>query len=1038
MKPIKIFLLLTCYLWVAGQAIGTPVNSETAAATVKGWLQLDHSPLGEPLGGGVKSVETFRDDAGLPLYHVVYLDPSGFVIVSGEDQVEPIIAFATKGRFDPSLKNPLGALVGKDIPARVARVRAQSFKVTAAGLKARDKWQKLQKIVLGGPQPLVLQGGSIDDLRVAPFVQTLWNQWTADNTSTGPACYNYFTPPYAAGTASNSVCGCVATALAQLMYYFQYPSVGVGTPSFTITYAGVEMTRSLRGGDGHGDPYQWNQMTLVPGDSDPSAEYQAIGALTADAGVAVHMQYTLDNSGAYMSDAQSALTSTFQFNNAVITEAASINVGYNFIGMVNPNLDARLPVILGIIDTSGNGHCVLADGYGYSMVTLYHHLNMGWGGDDNAWYALPIIDTSDNGTFLTLQSCVYNIYTNGSGEIISGRVVDVNTNPIAGASVTATRSGGGIYTAVTDVNGVYALPEVPSSSAYTVTVTSMGYFPASSNYSTTLSFENNTNSGNVWGANFTLVEAVGPPMIGTQPDSQSITVGSSATFAVIVTNGLLPLAYQWQCQPVGSATWINLSDGPNYSGSATASLTVIQPPLTNSGESFQCVITNAFGGVTSSPPAVLVVNVAPFISITTLAGMAGASGSTDGSNGAALFNHPLGIAVDAKTNVYVADMYNNVIRKLALAGTNWVSSTIAGLAGNPGSADGSYTNARFNGPYGVAVDSGGNVYVADTGSSTIRKLALAGTNWVSSTIAGLAGSPGSADGNNSSARFRYPRGLVVDGSGNIYVADEGNSIIREITPSGANWTVNTIAGLAGNGGSTDGNNNNAKFNEPSGITVDASGNVYVTDMLSCTIRKLVPTGGNWVVSTIAGQASKSGSADGIGSAARFNSPTGVAVDSGGNVFVADEANNTIRRLTPAGTNYTVFTVAGLAGNGNAGDIDGFGSAVRFNGPYGIAVDSCTNVYVADSINNTIRGTPLSNPPPAPAVVQLVKQIASGSALTLTWSAKAGHTYQVQYKTNINQPVWVNLPAVTMTNSAGAISIPIGTDPQRYYRVVQLQ
>ena len=1032
MKPVKSFFLLACFLWFAGRVLGAPVSSDSAGTIVKGWLQLDHAPLGEPLGGKVKSVETFRDKSGQPLYHVVNLEPSGFVIVSAEDQIEPIIAFASRGSYDSSPSNPLGALVGKDIPARVAHVRARGFKITATGLKAQSKWHKLQLMGSPGPQPLVLDTGSISDLRVAPFIQSLWSQST---NNVGQAVYNFFTPPHAAGISSNYVSGCVATSLAQLMDYFEYPNVGVGTPSFTITVDTVAMTRQLRGGDNRGGPYDWADMPMDPSGGATPVQCQAIGALTSDAGVAVHMNYTAGASGAYMTDAKAALVSTFKFNSAVISEAGSMNVGYDFLGMINPNLDARLPVMLGIVDISGTGHSVLCDGYGYdAFVTLYHHMNMGWGGLDNAWYQLPIIDGGSD-TFLIIQACVYNIFTNGSGEIISGRVVDVNTNPIAGASVTATRAGGGKYTAVTDASGIYALPGVPSSSAYTITVTNAFFAATSSNVSTTLSADFNANSGDVWGANFMLVAAAGPPVITSQPANQSITGGSSATFSVTAT-GQLPLAYQWQYQPIGSPAWINSSDGGSFGGSGTATLTVIQPPATNTGEQFQCIITNAVGSVTSSPPAVLTVNVSPYLTITTLAGIAGTSGITNGSNGTTVFNDPVGVAVDAGTNIFIADLHNHVIRKLALAGTNWVSSTIAGQAGSPGSADGSGTNAQFNGPAGIAVDGAGNVYVADTANSTIRMLTPSGGSWTVTTIAGQAGNTGNIDANNSSARFRFPTGLVVDGSGNIFVADDGNCIVREITPSGGNWSVTTIAGLAGAAANADGNNNNARFHDPYGITVDAGGNVYVADKYTCTIRKLVLSGGNWMVSTIAGQAYKSGSADGIYTNALFNGPTGIAADPGGNLYVADEGNDTVRRLSPAGPNWIGFTVAGLARS--SGTNDGFGSAVRFNGPFGIAVDGNTNVYVADSVNNLIRGTPLSNPPPAPAVVKLVKQKTSGSAMTLSWSALAGHTYQVQYKTNINQAVWVSLPAVTMTNSAGDISVPIGTDPQRYYRVVLLQ
>ena len=149
MKPVKSFFLLACFLWFAGRVLGAPVSSDSAGTIVKGWLQLDHAPLGEPLGGKVKSVETFRDKSGQPLYHVVNLEPSGFVIVSAEDQIEPIIAFASRGSYDSSPSNPLGALVGKDIPARVAHVRARGFKITATGLKAQSKWHKLQ--LMGSP-----------------------------------------------------------------------------------------------------------------------------------------------------------------------------------------------------------------------------------------------------------------------------------------------------------------------------------------------------------------------------------------------------------------------------------------------------------------------------------------------------------------------------------------------------------------------------------------------------------------------------------------------------------------------------------------------------------------------------------------------------------------------------------------------------------------------------------------------------------------------------------------------------------------------
>ncbi len=140
---------------------------------------------------------------------------------------------------------------------------------------------------------------------------------------------------------------------------------------------------------------------------------------------------------------------------------------------------------------------------------------------------------------------------------------------------------------------------------------------------------------------------------------------------------------------------------------------------------------------------------------------------------------------------------------------------------------------------------------------------------------------------------------------------------------------------------------------PTGVAVDSAGNLYVADCNNCTIRKVTPVGTNWVVTTLAGRAGKSGSADGTNSAARFYSPTGVAVDSAGNVYVADFYNNTIRKVTPVGTNWVVTTLAGQAGA--SGSADGTGSAARFYHPFGVAVDSAGNVYVADSAELTRSG-----------------------------------------------------------------------------------
>jgi sugar lactone lactonase YvrE len=324
--------------------------------------------------------------------------------------------------------------------------------------------------------------------------------------------------------------------------------------------------------------------------------------------------------------------------------------------------------------------------------------------------------------------------------------------------------------------------------------------------------------------------------------------------------------------------------------------------------------------------------------VTTFAGSAGSTGSANGTGSAARFNSPVAVAIDSIGNIFVADTNNHTIRKITPAR---VVSTFAGLAGSDGSANGTGSTARFSFPSALAVDSANNIYVADTNNHTIRKITPAR---VVSTFAGLAGSPGSANGTGSAARFNGPAGVAVDraGTGNIYVGDTNNFTIRKITPAGV---VTTLAGSPGMRGGTNGTGSAARFLLPEGMAVDSAGNIYVADTDASTIRKITPGG---VVSTFAGSFSKAGSLNGTGSAARFNLLTDVAVDSSNNLYVADSNNCTIRKSTPAAA---VTTLAGLASPGHT---NGTGAAARFDFPQGVAVDTTGKVYVADTVESAIR------------------------------------------------------------------------------------
>ena len=344
------------------------------------------------------------------------------------------------------------------------------------------------------------------------------------------------------------------------------------------------------------------------------------------------------------------------------------------------------------------------------------------------------------------------------------------------------------------------------------------------------------------------------------------------------------------------------------------------------------------------------------LTITTLAGYPG-QGSADGTGPAARFANPWGVATDTAGTLYVADTDNHTIRKVTVAG---VVSTLAGTAGVSGSADGTNGTARFFQPQGLAVDGTGNIYIADTGNFTIRKVTPAG---VVTTLAGLAGNAGTNDATGTSARFYEPEAVAVNAAGTlIYVADTWNHTIRQVLSAGV---VTTFAGAPGSFGTNDGSGSSARFNQPQGIAVDAAGNVYVSDTGNETIRKISPAG---AVTTLAGSAGNYGTNDGTGSAALFWEPQGLALDGAANIYLADSLNATIRKVTPAGV---VTTLAG--GAGNFGSADGTGATAHFWQPQSVAVDASTNVYVADSANGTIRKIV-----PGTAVTTLAGSASTGS------------------------------------------------------------
>jgi|GEM_PF-592406 len=355
--------------------------------------------------------------------------------------------------------------------------------------------------------------------------------------------------------------------------------------------------------------------------------------------------------------------------------------------------------------------------------------------------------------------------------------------------------------------------------------------------------------------------------------------------------------------------------------------------------------------------------------VTTLAGSR--RGYVDGEGCAAQFGRPMGMAIDAKGNLYVADADNHCIRKVTPKG---VVTTLAGALGEgegegyafpvAGYADGTGRDAQFSYPCGMAIDANDNLYVADSNNHCIRKVTPTGvvTTLAGSTEGGYDAG-GYADGTGKDARFQWPVGITVDAEGNLYVADSNNHCIRKVTPTGV---VTTLAGDTSGGynasGYANGAGSAARFSYPSGITVDAEGNLYVADNGNHCIRKVTPDG---VVTTLAGSSvgegyNGSGYADGTGKEAQFAWPQAITLYTSGNLYVADSGNHCIRKVTPNGK---VTTLAGYRPTyENESDVyeyeygleDGAGSLARFSDPCGIAIDAQGNLYVADSGNASIR------------------------------------------------------------------------------------
>ncbi len=439
-------------------------------------------------------------------------------------------------------------------------------------------------------------------------------------------------------------------------------------------------------------------------------------------------------------------------------------------------------------------------------------------------------------------------------------------------------------------------------------------------------------------------------------DPLAIVAGQSSTLTAASANAVSAVI-----EPGAIAVALDNTGGGSVSVSPAQTTTYVLTVTAAGGVRAVATVTVTVSDGPISPP------LDPGI-ITTVAGTGWYGYSGDGGAAtAARLRQPYGVAVDAAGNLYIADEFNHRIRKVDTGGA---ISTVAGSGTEGYSGDGGLATAtQLNTPTGVAVDAAGNLYIADQNNQRIRKVDTGGAI---TTVAGTGGYGYSGDGVAATAAQLYgPYGVAVDAAGNLHIADTLNNRIRKVDTGGV---ITTVAGSGTKGGTAA---TAAQLRHPRGVAVDAAGNLYIADTLNQRIRK-VDTGG--AITTVAGTGTSGYSGDGgAATAAQLYKPSGVAVDAAGNLYIADFRNNRIRKVDTGGA---ISTVAGTGESGDGGD-GGAATAAQLTWPQGVAVDSTGNLYIADTSNRRIRKV---LPPVRVTLAAAPGTITSGQSATLTWSS----------------------------------------------------
>jgi len=790
--------------------------------------------------------------------------------------------------------------------------------------------------------------------------------------------------------------------------------------------------------------------------------------------------------------------------NGIITTVAGIGTaGYSGDGGAATNAQLSSP---GRVAWDGAGNLFIADGNGQRIrkvgtngiiTTVAGNGTAGYSGDGgaatNAELNAPSGLAADRGGNLfisdNLNYRVRKVDTNGIITTVAGNGSYASYSGDGGAATNAVVNGpsglaldsaGNLFIADYFNNLVRRVGDLPILNLNNISTNNLG------GYTVVV--------GNSGGSITSAVAVLNmPPYIVSPPANVTLLEGCSALLNVMA-QGPGPLNYEW------SLNATNLIGETN----ATYALNDVS---TNSAGLYAVTVTNAFGNVTASATLNVVFISGPPVSqivtaggrvllnvslsspgafsyqwqlngtnlpvsglITTVAGNGTSGYSGDGGAATnASFYFPNAVTLDAFGDLFIADSYYNRVREV---NTNGVIMTVAGNGMSGFSGDGgAATNARLHAPAGAAMDAFGDLFIADASNNRVREVT---TNGVITTVAGNGTAGYSGDGGTATnARLHTPTGMALDAFGNLFIADASNNRVREVTTNGVITTVagNGTAGYSGDGGAA----TNARLNAPTGVAVDALGNLFIVDYYNNRIREMNTNG---VITTVAGNGTAGYSGDGgAATNARLNAPAGVAVDTFDDLFIVDASNNRVREVTANGV---ITTVTGIGTAGFSGD-GGAAINARLNGPNGVALDAFGDLFIADASNNRVRevvGMPVSPSTlytyelenassnnagsysviisntygsitstvatvtvilSANPAINLSTSGVTGGGFALNWNnltTAPSLSYQVQYKTNLASPFWSNIgtPVTGTTN----FTDPIGSDIQRFYRVQLVQ